>query len=340
MSTVFNYEKNELESLKQYDRLEESFHPNEYDQISTYPEYFGGCYVNPDGKLVVYLKEDYADQKKYVNDVVQSEDIITAPAKYSFCEIKRVMNEIDQYTMNEKKKASVPNFKMWCVKDDINRVVVWLNEYSIDNILAFRKTVCDSDAIEFRQLANNLEGEDANINAGAGINNGSSLAYRAKSGSTIGVVTCAHSNPLGSYLTFGGTTFAQVKKTQQHSKLDACWSQIINANYTVTNTIGTTGKTLSGTTGLAPVGSLTYKFGISTGQTSGVTQSNSISFTQGGIYFYDFGAALYHRAPGDSGGVVYRSDNITSGVHHGYVINYAMFTKAVNVASTLGVTRY
>lgn len=106
------------------------------DSISAagYPVYYGGRYINVDGKLIVLIKETYYKRNFRKCDwydelvwMLGSEDFSCRPVKYSYAELLTGMDELVDGELAEKlKEAGIRS-----AGDDITCEIVWygLNDY-------------------------------------------------------------------------------------------------------------------------------------------------------------------------------------------------------------------
>lgn len=150
-----SYGVNESESMQMYSKLMSSFHPdweNQDPAPEDYPEYFGGAFIDHDGKLVVCIVGDDESQKSTVEKIVGSDNFITESCTYSYREMMQVMDKIDEFLSNETIDHNHPfilNFAGAVADVFENRVVVRLLEVNDTITESFRKDVSNSHAVKF-----------------------------------------------------------------------------------------------------------------------------------------------------------------------------------------------
>lgn len=150
-----NYGENESESMQMYSKLMSSFNPdweNQDPAPEDYPEYFGGAFIDHDGKLVVCIVGNAESQKNIVENIVGSDDFITESCTYSYREMMQVMDKIDEFLSNENIDHNHPfilNFAGAVADVFENRVVVRLLEVNDTITTSFKKDVSNSNAVKF-----------------------------------------------------------------------------------------------------------------------------------------------------------------------------------------------
>lgn len=331
-----------------YDELMAQFVTG-YSDVSekSYPDYYGGSYINEDGQLVVYITEN----KDTALALSENDNVIYESCKYSYNELLSVMDELNSYKLRRSGDTIASNFNEFGLYDSENRVIVKLDNLSNESIAEFKENVCDSDAIEFEQGYGPIKTE-VSVTAGSKISysgGSASVGYRVKKDGVVGFVTAGHAaNSVGKTINYNGTAFATCQATQQGGNADAGFCKITNSSYSPTNTLSGTSNVLSTTISEPGVGTTINKIGMSTGHTSGTILSTNVTATfDTGATISNLTTANYSSAAGDSGGVVYSyisstGARLTLGIHTGAsndgVTRY--YTKANEVNSALGTTRY
>lgn len=336
------------DAVNAYDELMAQFVTG-YSDFSekSYPDYYGGSYINEDGQLVVYI----AENKDSVLALSENENVIYESCKYSYNELLSIMDELNNYKLRRSSDAIASNFNEFGLYDSENRVIVKLDDLSDESIAEFKENVCDSDAIEFEQGYGPIK-KEVSVTAGSKISysgGSASIGYRVKKDGVVGFVTAGHAaNSVGKTINYNGTAFATCQATQQGGNADAGFCKITNSSYSPTNTLSGTSNVLSTTISEPGVGTTINKIGMSTGHTSGTILSTNVTATfDTGATISNLTTANYSSAAGDSGGVVYSyisstGARLTLGIHTGAsndgVTRY--YTKANEVNSALGTTRY
>lgn len=309
-----------------------------------YPDYYGGSYINNEGKLVVYIKEGFAVPELLSTD----DDIVYENCDYSYNELQCVMDELNEYKFDNQGNMIADNYNEFGLYDENNRVIVKLDELSDEAINNFKENVCDSDAIVFEQ-GNGPAQLEVNVNAGSSISTDSataSVGYRVKRNGTVGFVTAGHFTSAGNTVYCNGTSFAKCDVSQQSGNVDGAFCSISNSNYSLTNTLAGTSNTLSTKISEPGVGTVINKIGQTTGHTSGKVTSTDVTITfSSGKTISNLTAADYSSAPGDSGCVVYSyvsssNTRLTLGIHTGSNGTTRYYTKANQINAALGTSRY
>ena len=330
-----------------YLKLNESFGKVEERKADDYPEYYGGSFINYDGKLVIYVKGDIADHKNDFVKKVGNDDIIFEPCKFSFKELTQTMDTINAYKLKNADSPICANINSYAFMDGENRIVVQLDEYNDEQIAAFKKQIVDSPAIEFKQAIGKFQ-DEINVNPGSSITSGGSggsVGYRARRNGVNGIITAGHLAALNADVQKNGTTFARCTARQYSGSVDASFCEITNSNYTPTNTLEGTSNTLSTTISEPGAGTVINKIGAATGHTSGKIISTNASVTVGGVTFTNLTSADYGSASGDSGCIVYSyisstNTRLTLGIHKGALGSTRYYVKANQINSALGTSRY
>ena len=321
----------------------------------SYPDYYGGAYVE-NGKLVLltpFEKLEDNDYKSLLGKTVYE----VKKCKYSYNELVEVRNLILDYVAGHKGLVS-SNIQSCGISDFENKVVVYLYDCLDGPISLFRNEIIDSNIIEFRQAGGEIveaaypmaPGTEIQVEEGEG--SGGSVGYRAKYteyGKTVyGFVTCAHVVNAGCSVKYSGS-YVGVSDNNRwvHSGLDATFCSFSSDRYELSNLIGTTGKNLSVATGFVAAGTDVSKFGRTTFETTGVVKSESTFYTVGGVEFTDVVRVENMEANyGDSGGIVYDEFNKTLGIvsaiemNSGKPTGVVWYMKAPNINIEFGIERY
>ena len=65
-----------------------------------YPEYYGGSYITPEGKLIIFIKGDITTGRNNITSITNDSQIIYKPCRYSFQELTDIVNSIGDYLKN------------------------------------------------------------------------------------------------------------------------------------------------------------------------------------------------------------------------------------------------
>lgn len=352
----------EYESNIEYNKLLSSFGAKErLSDIKDYPDNYAGAYINSEGELVVLVIDAKNSKCDEFKEIATNEALIFEEATYSYDHLQSLMNEYNKFANNAK---FLNNDKLYdlhesiicvAIHDDMNCIIMEIDEINNENIALYKKYVSDSPAIKF------IEGDPlepaTSIRPGSEIKVGSSyysMGFRCTrdlpgGGTETGFVTAAHGNDVGDMVKVGATTVGQVTKSVLSGSTDAAFVRIDNSNYTGSNWIYPTGKTLYGSGYFYPaVGSTIYKSGQTTGYGVGTVSSLIASST----YPADYGGmtitSLIKATPlvdnGDSGGILFGGSTgstvYTAGIISVKGSNYSLYTKVSNIMADLDVDGY
>lgn len=152
-----SFRKNESESMEMYNKLMSSFNPD-WESVDPapeeYPEYFGGAFIDNDGKFVVCIVGDTTQYKDEVSKIIGSDDFMTESCTYSYREMMQVMDDIDNFLSDENVSHDHPfivNFAGAVADVFENRVVVRLLEVNDQIVQSFKNDVSNSPAVKFEE---------------------------------------------------------------------------------------------------------------------------------------------------------------------------------------------
>ncbi|MBC8053793.1 MAG: hypothetical protein H7Y13_12080 [Sphingobacteriaceae bacterium] len=323
----------------------------EKNGISDYPGYYGGAYINPQGKLVVLIKGESDKERKNITKIIGTDNFITMPCKHSYKSLVKIMTDLNEFKLNKANASKSANFNAYALVDAQNLVIVELDNFNEKKIEEFRKTVMNSSGISFERSPGRciLQGAlkpgcPAQVDAGTG-----SFAFRAKRSSDAkeGMVTAGHIIPVGGSLYENGVKIGTCSASRQSGSVDAAFIPINDpVTYFPSQLICNTADVLSTQTSQPGVGTVVNMRGTTTGYSSGsIISTNASTTTAGGITYTNLTSADYASASGDSGGIIYTYISSTNtrptvGIHLGNNTIRAYFTKADLALSALGVYRY
>lgn len=315
-----------------------------------YPEYYGGSYITPEGKLIIFIKGDITTGRNNIASITNDSQIIYKPCRYSFQELTDIVNSIGDYLKNN--LIIKKNISGAAIIDGENKVEVYLKECNEQTIADFKRDVINHDAISF------LQSEESRIESSilypggmASVNTSStsygSYAFRAieNSGSKRkGMVTAGHVISQGGTIYFAGEEVGDCSVSKQGGSADAAFIPTKD-NYELSNFISGTLFELSTETSLPGAGTYVNLRGATSGAQGGnIISTNAVEEFNGHAYT-NLTTAQYTSDNGDSGGIIYTyisKDEIryTVGVHLGRANGVKYFSKADYVLSTLNVSRY
>ena len=330
----------------------------------SYPDAYGGAYINDSGKLVIYVVESKIEDSSDIDSTIEdisnfspadnvldstTADYVLEPCEYSYTDLNNIMDLLNNYKINNQGSEIANNFKKFGLYDSENRVIVYLEEFNEEKIKEFKENVCDSDAIVFAQGFGAIETQSS-WSPGQPARNASdqgalTLGYRAKFGSTIGIVTAAHAVKMGRRTNLEWRSFCKSYNSKSWRQLRCCFCKMINS-HDATNTLYGTGNTLSTTISEPGVGTTINKIGFTSGHTSGRVVATDVSAdTDTGVFLTNLTEATYDSEGGDSGGIVYSyigstNTRLTLGIHLGRYGNNAIYSKANEINDALNISRY
>lgn len=147
------------------ENIEKSFAKSELGE-TIYPNYFGGMYINSEGKLVVQLVESNNQNNLLMDNMslTSNNNQIIKKVSTSYNELKNVNNIIvDYFTING--TDSVEGFLANYIDIKANKVVVTLENLSANTINTFKQKVLNSNLIKFEQ-GEEIVNTASTINAG------------------------------------------------------------------------------------------------------------------------------------------------------------------------------
>lgn len=140
-------------ALDIYANMEKSFHriTRGSDSI-TYPDYYGGSYINNNGELVVLTTNKDESTQSDIKSRAKSTDFKMQTCEYSFNELRELNLQITEKFGN---RELVDELKWVAVGLDVeaNKVCISLEDCSEQNIDKFKEYVYDSPMLKFKTMA-------------------------------------------------------------------------------------------------------------------------------------------------------------------------------------------
>lgn len=320
----------------------------------TYPDYYGGSYIEPDGHLTIYICGDSLRGVKSIKTITNSSLIHYRKCSYSYNELQKVMADLDR-CLSQASESMKRNVCGYGILDAENVVEISLKSMNNDKIQEF-KELYSHPSLRFVESGEFAE-ESVDISPGqrlsiyiTGGDDYGSYAFRAreKTGThRVGMVTAGHVRSVGdsAYIT---NSLVGICVSQVYSgSVDAAFIAMDSLNYRPSNTIAGTLNELSLQTSRPGVGTYVNLKGASTGSSGGYIKSINYTYVINGITFSNMTTAKYTSSGGDSGGIIYTyisSSNIryTVGIHKGTttISGVKAFTKADLALNALGLERY
>lgn len=316
-------------------RLLESFGITRSHSLSDseYPDYYGGGYINNDGKLVVYIKEDSYSRSNAATRAIEDDAIIYVKGNYSYKELKGVLSSITSFIESTQESPIAKNIKCYYMNDFENNVVVELESCAEADVNTFKDKVVSSPCIVYKKCTREFTPHA--LSPGGALQY-SSVGYRATRYGTQGVVTAGHAYSTGETVNnTSGQMIGYCDYSLKQGTVDAAFIIITDFSYLPNN------GNLTGQEFNIWAGDDVTKLGKVISQSSGYIQNTSLNVNSGGVLLNDIAEATYLSAPGDSGGTVYLTGSRkVVGIHQGSSTFTALFCKVSNISSRLGINYY
>lgn len=362
MPTIHSY-ANESENVdvgiqesacEAYDELMNSFPESYSTGKRTYPDYYGGSYINDNGQLVVYVTE--LEIAPITMNNTDSSVVSYQECEYSYNDLNAIMDVLNEYKFAHSESAIAKNFNYYALLDEQNRIEVQLDDCSENKIQEFKDNVYSSEAITFVKAEKPME-LYASLCAGDRISSYASgtsyytgsIGYRAKRNGKIGIVTAGHVIDANDslYTGVGATVIGKcLTSYNSNGNYDDAFCEITNSSYSPSNTISGTSNALSTTISEPGVGTTVNKVGASSGHTSGkITSINAtVSYSNGKTLTNMTQVSLFSEG-GDSGGIFYSyvsssNTRYTLGILTGGNGTTTSYSKANNINAGLETSRY
>jgi len=322
---------------------------------NVYPDYYGGMYINDDQDLVIKIVKN----KKESEQLFVDEEVLFEYVENSYNELEEVNNIIVDYFSTQEVRDSkfVANY----VDIYKNKVIVELENNTIEEQEWIKKNIIDSTLIEFKKGEKHIA--TITYNAGAGIDESCSIGYRAKLNGVEGFITAGHCFLHTNGYSMYGT---KVDPIYVKGKVDAAFVKNA-AGVSITNNLQkpyfpTTSLNTKSSAGFhtSALGVIVVKLGYVTGITTGKIINLNVSYdsyepdgTKIGYLTNQVETnALCNN--GDSGGVVFSPGNNLdkTGTVLGIVQSKAAtsfkdneprnmyYSRADLIQTQLGITRY
>lgn len=362
-------------SLVAYNNLTISFDTQKRNNefAGEYPDYYGGAYIDDNGKLVVLVTNRTSDTKSLVKSLTQSSDIVIRYSPISLNElltqqsiIMDKMMDIIHYVNNTSNKvdadlyALVDAFVGIGVSSKNHNLFVEFNNDTESIRDAFTKYISNYEGIDFKCFNSGIEATNKTVPTPSGNQtrgthyqggycnfggNAGSIGYRARYNGVNGFVTAGHCvSEYETNIGIGDVGFRQIQ-----GALDVAFIEL-HSGETVSN-MTACGDVMSGYICDVPENATVYFCGYSSGRLTGtVASTNYVGATDQFLTtFSDMLRIVYSNGTtyaGDSGGLVYTYYNSSAyravGVHHGTprVLSGSVATKATRISSIAGITAY
>lgn len=324
------------------------------------PAYYGGCYINDDGNLVVLVKKGEGVSVLKTRAAL-SRSTIYESCQYSYKELQQVVEDIRQKAL-EGNNFLYQNVTIYGISEKENIVEVGLLHKNSSTIQEFKKKICDSNKIKFVNCGKiilndgiDCAGEIKTIRDGNTHN--ASIGYRAKDkNGNIGIVTAGHFIKVNDILKDSANVeIGKCLYSKEEYYVDAAFCSITSKKHAPTNKIkfmkDLQKDTLSIALAQPPKGSWINMVGMVSKRSSGTIFNASYDVPNSAqkTIYKDVILAKYTSNSGDSGGIVYALTKATNtrytvGINLGSItyngITYGACIKAYLINQTFGLTRY
>lgn len=309
----------QAESIEQYQNMLAEFNYDSKVRMNgqqVYDSNYGGAYIDNTGDLVVLLVECEQEDVNEIRRNTKNDEIKTVDCEYSFNELLGVISAVNDnlgYLLDN----GIIISEMY---EDIynNNIKIGVKELTKEKEQIIRSLI-DSPCMEIYsqdvedELQTEIRGgyEITSTSGGA-----STLGFCATRGGVEGFVIAGHAGPnLYDNFTYAGTTVGYVTATAYYNRTTADAAFLTKSQYVETSAKISAFTCHSVATSVSeyPVGTLVYKYGISTGQTSGYVESNYYTSYADNKYFLSQTTTTYQCEPGDSGGPVYVITDVVNG---------------------------
>lgn len=299
--------------------------------VSDYPDYYGGSYINKDGKLVVFLKGEMENTKATLIKLIGDNDVIYIKGDYSYTELNNVLTKITLFIGRNKESQIADNIKYYYLDDFKNNVVVELAKADKIDVKKFKTEVENFSGIVFKECTREFKDHSLSPGSSIGKPNGvASMGYRATRFNADGFVTAGHAYDIGTPAYYNNTQIGSCDYSIQGGSVDAAFISVTSFSNILNN------GDLIGEEYNIWAGDNVTKLGQTISQSEGYITSTNLNVNVGGINYTDMGEATYLSAIGDSGGAVYLTDSKkVVGIHKGSAAFSAIFVKVNNIASKL-----
>lgn len=333
-------EQNNAEATQGYTRLVESFDRDGLPTEPSYPENYGGAYIDESGKLVVLYVDNIAQNsslkeepkqlaRQQVCNITELQDVDINCVEYSYNELLTANNKIGDYikvqygSQSELKKETHSDTRtdfevvQSAIDTKNNAVVIWMNDLSYEAIQAFRESVCDEPFLVFKLATEWSVDVQASYKSGSGwVNGDGSIGFPAKRGTRSGFVTAYHCANSG-VNSINGKDYGMMD-TASSEEYDFAFIWKAYSADTISRSIYDTTQTLMANSYTYAIqGSSVGRSGVGSGFSSGTVQYTGVNNELG----EDLIVTNCSSVGGDSGGPYFSSPSsstpIITGIHIG-----------------------
>ena len=337
-------------------------------QIS-YPDYFGGVYLDEEKNLVICLKDMSNQVKDYISEIISLDNVTFKQVKYSYKELYDEKSRIVQACFIDKSNPWHSTVSAVGISELLNSVNIYLNLNEKE-----RESACKADTIRHNitsfenvqvlfssfatpcsyvypgsKLSSNISPDPSSSDTAY-----FSVGFWATYDNNPGIVTASHNTiKAGNMLKIGTVDFgvALTPYCNNGGTVDAVFVRRITPTFEPTTLVKDWNKTINSSAAFPIVcGAPIYAAGARTGAISG--EIDDISFTvkydfnsPSGEYtnIYDCVKTTAICNNGDSGGIVFGEDAVNGNTIAGTIMaktgdGEMIFCKYENILSTLNIS--
>lgn len=330
-------------SIMEYEKLKKSLE-KESDL-----DYYGGCYIDDYGDLVVLVTDSKKEKIDKVKKTTENDQIKTRKVKYSYLELESIIRFVNE----NHEKLKDDNVEIMSVTDDVinNRVIIGIKNIDKKSVTNFKKYI-KSDAIVFVEENEVEKSESYNVKGGVEIDNktlgrSATLGFCATRQKYLGYgqyetvegfVTASHGKwNVGDTIKLDGNSdkFGEIELQVLSANCDATFIEKTSSNAVLTDDVSYTDIDSVHMSSL-PVGTYVTIYASQQGTNTGRILSTSASRTFDVGWAYDLVKCDYSAIGGDSGAPVMYGKQLL-GIHKGGT-TAEYFTKYSQVQGSLQCT--
>lgn len=313
-------------------------------KIMSYPEYYGGAYINDNKSLTIQVTELTRKVIEDLGSIVDLKNITFETVSYSY---NTLLFERDRVAKQMHLRSSVVEIVGVGIQASTNSINIYV--YDPDNKLESR-THNSNDISTFPNKALIAMTEKPSVCAavepGSPISNRSVGFWARNADGDLGIVTAPHSSiSEGDTIRINGTVFGVAETPYFSGYVDAVFIKRTNSTFTPTRSITGFNFGLSTRTYVAmPEGAMVYSKGISTETDTGTVVERDFVTSYG----VTGARATNECRGGDSGGIVAGGGNgatryvagIVTGRYGSESVGSLIYVEASDIVSTLDITIY
>lgn len=114
-----------------------------------YADYFGGAYLDSNGKMHVLVTTDDLKTREDLKRVSGKSDLMIHKCKYSLNYLKSLMDSIDNYIIHNQGDPLAENILVWTIRERDNDIKVTLDTCDENRVNEFKTKISDSPVFFF-----------------------------------------------------------------------------------------------------------------------------------------------------------------------------------------------